>query len=126
MAEDTGERAAKGLLGGAGVGVLFGLAAALIPGVGPFVAAGALATSLGATGGAIAAGAIVGAASGAIAGALTTAGYDDREAIFYGSEVEQGRVFLAVNADHTITVAKDQIRAVLTRHGGRTTALAHV
>src|SRR3989338_2862272 len=58
--KDVATGAGKGLLGGVGVGALFGLAAALIPGVGPFVAAGALASALGAVGGAVAAGAIVG------------------------------------------------------------------
>ena len=64
--DTTGERVGKGALAGAGVGTLFGLAALLIPGVGPFVTAGVLASALGATGGAIASGAIVGGTSGAL------------------------------------------------------------
>jgi hypothetical protein len=47
------------LLAGAGVGALFGLAAALIPGAGPFIAAGTLASALGSA-----------AAGGAVAGAI--------------------------------------------------------
>ena len=89
-ADDTGSRVGKGALAGAGVGTLFGLAAALIPGVGPFITAGTLATALGATGGAAAAGAIVGGTSGALAGAFSKAGYSREEAEFYGSRVESG------------------------------------
>lgn len=118
VADDTAERTGKGMLGGAGVGALFGLAAALIPGVGPFIAAGSLATLLGATGGAIAAGALVGATSGAIAGALTKAGYDEREASFYGNEIERGGVMVAVDT-HESLVSELDIRSVLTRFGGR-------
>ena len=45
---DVGDGAGKGLLAGAGVGAIFGLAAAMIPGVGPFITAGWLASALGA------------------------------------------------------------------------------
>src|SRR4051794_34641387 len=68
--DSTGERVAKGLAAGAGAGVLFGLAALAIPGVGPFITAGFLTQALGAAGGAVVSGAIVGGTSGAIAGAL--------------------------------------------------------
>ena len=54
-----------------GVGALFGIAAALIPGVGPFITAGTLlATTLGAVGGGAVAGAVVGGTTGLIASAL--------------------------------------------------------
>ena len=42
-ADTAGKRAAKGAAAGAGAGLLFGLAALAIPGVGPFITAGALA-----------------------------------------------------------------------------------
>ena len=115
--DKTGERVAKGALAGAGVGTLFGLAALLIPGVGPFVTAGVLASALGATGGAIASGAIVGGASGALAGAFAKAGYSKEEAEFYGSTVERGAVLVAVEADD---VSSERLRAELTRLGGQT------
>ena len=120
-AGDVAGAVGKGLVGGAGVGALFGLAAALIPGVGPFIAAGALATALGATGGAITAGAIVGATSGAIAVALSKAGYTSEEAEFYGRELEQGRVVVAVEGGHGL-IDDARIREVLSRHGGRNAA----
>jgi hypothetical protein len=116
--DDVADATGKGLLGGAGIGALFGLAAALIPGVGPFIAAGSLATILGATGGAVAAGAIVGATSGAVAGALSKAGYDEREARWYGDEVERGGVLLAVDT-HEAAIPEMTIRDILVRHGGR-------
>src|SRR5881275_1152635 len=73
---DLARGAGTGLAAGAGVGALFGLAAVFVPGLGPFITAGALAHALGAVGGAAAAGAIVGGTSGAIAGALSKWGLD--------------------------------------------------
>jgi hypothetical protein len=115
--DDAGSRVGKGALAGAGVGTLFGLAAALIPGIGPFITAGTLATALGATGGAAAAGAIVGGTSGALAGAFSKAGYSREEAEFYGSSVEKGGVLVAVEADDT---SADRLRSELEQLGGRT------
>ena len=107
-----GSNATKGLLAGAGVGSLFGIAAALIPGVGPFITAGTLLTAaLGAVGGGAVAGAVVGGTTGLIAGALAKSGYDEHEAGYYGSAIEQGGILLAVNAVDGIST--DQIRATL-------------
>jgi len=117
-ASDTGERVGKGALAGAGAGALFGLAALAIPGVGPFITAGWLAEALGVTGGAIASGALVGGTSGAIAGAFAKAGYDENEAKYYGSAVEQGGILVAVDTAGG-TAAADQIRSVLAQYGGR-------
>lgn len=114
----AGERASKGLLAGAGVGALFGLAAAAIPGVGPFITAGWLASTLGVTAGGAAAGAIVGGTSGAIAGALAKSGYNEQEAHYYGSAVEQGGVLVGVNTDGAATTMS-QVSGVLTQYGGR-------
>jgi hypothetical protein len=115
---DVAEATGKGLLGGAGIGALFGLAAMLIPGVGPFVAAGALATALGAVGGTVAAGAIVGATSGAIAGALAKAGYNEHEANWYAGELERGAMMVAVDTQG-VMIPETEIRDVLVRFGGR-------
>jgi hypothetical protein len=122
-AGDAASGAGKGLLAGAGVGALFGLAAALIPGVGPFITAGALATSLGAAGGGAAAGAIVGGTTGAVAGALANAGYDEHESSYYGNAIEQGGVFVAVDTDGT-SMSSDQVRATLAQYGGRSATTA--
>jgi hypothetical protein len=118
-APDTaGKRAAKGAAAGAGAGMLFGLAALAIPGVGPFITAGGLASALGTTGGALAAGALVGGTSGAIAGALSRAGYSREESEFYGPAIDRGGVLVAVDTEGV--VSRDQAREVLARHGGST------
>jgi hypothetical protein len=88
---------AKGLGVGAGVGALFGLAALAIPGVGPFIAAGALANAFGAAGGAIAAGAIVGGTAGGLTEALTSHGVSTEDARYYEDRVSQGGVFVSVD-----------------------------
>jgi hypothetical protein len=116
--DTAGKRAAKGAAAGAGAGLLFGLAALAIPGVGPFITAGGLASALGTTGGALAAGAIVGGTSGAIAGALSRAGYSREESEFYGPAVERGGVLVAVDTEGV--VSPNETREVLARNGGRT------
>ena len=113
----AGERVAKGAITGVGVGVLFGLAAVLIPGVGPFIAAGPLAAALGATGGAAATGAIVGGTSGALAGAMAKADFSKEEAAFYGPLVERGDTLVTVETDD---VSRERLRAQLQQFGGRT------
>ena len=117
-ADTAGKRVAKGAAAGAGAGLLFGLAALAIPGVGPLVTAGVLASALGTTGGALAAGAIVGGTSGAIAGGLSKAGYSQEESDFYGPAVESGGVLVAVDTEGVVT--PEQASDVLTRNGGRT------
>ena len=114
--DTAGKRVAKGAAAGAGAGLLFGLAALAIPGVGPFITAGALASALGTTGGALAAGAIVGGTSGAIAGGLSRAGYSREESEFYGPAVENGGVLVAVDTESA--VSPERAREVLARNGG--------
>jgi uncharacterized protein (TIGR02271 family) len=98
MAAETGTKAGEGaatglvtggILGGVG-GFLVGIGALAIPGVGPFIAAGALATTLG--------GAAVGAGVGAIAGALIGMGIPKEEAEYYEGEVRGGRTLVTVRA----------------------------
>jgi hypothetical protein len=113
----AGERIAKGAITGVGVGTLFGLAAAVIPGVGPFLVAGPLASALGITGGSAAAGAIVGGTSGALAGAMARADFSKDEAAFYGPLVERGDVMVTVNTDD---VSRERLRTELEQLGGRT------
>lgn len=115
--DTMGERVGKGALAGAGVGALFGLAAIAIPGIGPFVTAGALAEALGATAGTVAAGAAVGGVSGALAGALVKAGYSKEEAEHYAPAIERGGILVAVDA---ATGDEDRVRADLNRLGGQT------
>ena len=99
IAEDTGSNAAEGaatgaiaggLLGGLG-GWLVGIGALAIPGVGPFIAAGAFATALG--------GAALGAGLGAIAGALVGMGVPEEHARYYEDEAKAGRTLVTVRAN---------------------------
>ncbi|WP_414563068.1 MULTISPECIES: general stress protein [unclassified Anabaena] len=69
------------VLGGLG-GLLVGLEALIIPGVGPFLAGGTIATTL--------AGAGIGAAAGGIVGALTGLGIPEEEARAYSERVSKG------------------------------------
>jgi hypothetical protein len=114
--DNVGERAAKGAAVGAGAGLLFGLAALAIPGIGPFITAGGLASALGATGGALASGALVGGTSGAIAGALTRAGYSKEESEFYGPTIERGGVLVAVETQDVASA--NEVGEILVQHGG--------
>ncbi len=75
------------VLGGLG-GLLIGLEALLIPGVGPFLAAGTIATTL--------AGAGIGAAAGGIVGALTGLGIPEEDAHAYSDRVSQGDYLVMV------------------------------
>jgi len=111
----------KGLTVGAGVGALFGLAALAIPGIGPFVTAGALAEVLGTAGGAAAAGAIVGGTSGALAGALMKYGVGKEDAEYYERRIHEGGVFVAVDTQGDAT-NEQLIRSVLQQSGGKTSA----
>ena len=77
-------------LGGLG-GLLVGLGALAIPGVGPIIAAGPLLTALAGVG--------IGAAAGGLIGALTDLGVPEEEAHAYAEGVRQGGVLLAVDTD---------------------------
>ncbi len=116
--EGKGEAALKGAGIGAGAGAAMGIAAAFIPGVGPFITAGVLTSWLGSVAGGAGAGAVVGGASGAIASGLEKAGYEKEEARFYGEQVEEGNVLVAVDAKDE-TRAEDFL-ATMAKHDGRT------
>jgi uncharacterized membrane protein len=84
--ESTGENIAEGVGVGAAVGgiggLLVGLAALAIPGVGPIIAAGPLASAL--------IGAGVGAATGGLIGALGESGVPPEQAEYYAEGVRRG------------------------------------
>jgi uncharacterized protein (TIGR02271 family) len=99
IAEDTGTHAGTGaatgavtggILGGLG-GWLIGIGALAIPGVGPFIAAGAFASALG--------GAAIGAGIGAIAGALMGMGVPEEHARYYEGEARAGKTLVTVHSD---------------------------
>ena len=116
--EIDADKTGKGLAAGAGLGALFGLASAFIPGVGPFMAAGALAASIGTIGASTIAGAVVGGATGALAGALSRIGYTEEESHFYGPEVERGGYLVTIDLADDM-VSRERVWEVLARHGGR-------
>ena len=72
-------------------GLVIGLGALAIPGVGPIVAAGPLAATL--------AGAGIGAATGGIIGALADAGIPEQDAGYYAEGIRRGGTLLTVRTD---------------------------
>lgn len=98
LAEETGTKAGEvaaagavtgGVLGGL-VGLLAGVGALVIPGVGPFIAGGALASTL--------AGAGIGAAAGGLVGALIGLGIPEEEARYYERGLQEGGILVSVEA----------------------------
>ena len=87
-----------GVLGGA-VGLLAGIGALAIPGLGPFIAAGPIMAAL--------SGAAVGAAGGGVVGALVGMGIPEYEAKLYEGRLRAGNLLVAV---HTET-SEEQTRA---------------
>lgn len=105
-----GSGAAMGAAAGAAAGGLLGAIAALvIPGVGPVVAAGLLTTALGFAG--------AGAAVGGILGAMTGLGVSQEEALYYQEQFNAGKalVTVRVSSDYELDAAVTLIR----RFGGR-------
>jgi hypothetical protein len=100
----AGPAVAGGVLGGA-VGWLVGLGSFVIPGVGPFIGAGALITSL--------VGAAIGASVGALASGLVQMGVPEGEARWYEQEVRSGRTLVTVRAGARYAEARELLR----RHG---------
>jgi hypothetical protein len=79
-----------GLLGGT-VGLLAGIGALAIPGLGPFIAAGPLMAAL--------SGAAAGAALGGVTGALIGLGIPEIEAKKYEGKLRGGNILIAVHVD---------------------------
>lgn len=87
-----------GALGGV-TGLLAGVGALAIPGVGPIVAAGPLAAAL------------TGAVAGGVAGGLLDMGIPEEEGKAYEEDIKQGRVLAVVEADGTrADTAEDVLR----------------
>ena len=81
---------AGGVIGGT-IGLLAGIGALAIPGVGPLIAAGPLMATL--------SGAATGAAIGGVAGALVGLGIPEVEAKAYEGKIRGGNILIAVHAD---------------------------
>lgn len=85
---------AGGVIGGT-LGLLAGIGALAIPGVGPFIAAGPLMGAL--------SGAAAGAAVGGVAGGLIGLGIPEYEAKTYEGKVRGGNILIAVHTDNSET-----------------------
>jgi len=103
------EGAVAGLATGAGVGALWalGIAAGLLPGIGPVLVGGGMLAS-------VLASAAAGAAVASIAGALIGLGIPEEEAKYYEAEIGSGRTLVTVRADGRYAEAQ----AILHRQGG--------
>jgi hypothetical protein len=82
--------ASLGAIGGT-LGLLIGLGALVIPGLGPFVAAGPLMAAL--------SGAAVGGVVGGVAGALIGMGIPEVEAKFYEGKLRSGNFLVAIHTE---------------------------
>lgn len=117
VVDEATKGAAGGAVGGAAVGAGAGLLASagllLVPGLGPFLAAGTLAGTLGAAAVGAAGGGVVGGAAGAIIGATEDGDHADHETSrFYREGVTQGRALVSVETDEAETTeVADLLRA---------------
>lgn len=105
--DSAGAGAVGGTVLGGSLGLLAGIAALTIPGLGPVVAAGPLATALGSA----ALGAGIGAAAGGVIGALVNAGVPEEEAHVYAEGVRRGDTLVAAHvADEMAVTALNAMR----------------
>jgi len=94
------------VVGGIG-GLLVGIGALAIPGVGPVIAAGPLATTL--------LGAGVGAAAGGLIGVLMDAGIPENEAHYYAEGVRRGGAVVTISTQDEMMV--ERATNIFERHG---------
>ena len=106
FAHTKGTKAPEGAAAGAGtgavlggtLGLLAGIGALAIPGIGPFIAAGPIMGALAGVG--------VGGAIGGMSGALIGMGMPEYEAKRYEGFVKNGGILLSVHTDDSLQVAK--------------------
>jgi len=116
FAHEKNTKAPEGIATGAGtggviggtLGLLAGIGALAIPGVGPFIAAGPFMAALG--------GAAVGATVGGIAGGLIGMGIPELEARRYEDKLKKGNVLLSVHTESSDEV--NRAKAIFSRDGG--------
>lgn len=115
FAHEHKTKAPEGAIAGAGtggaiggtLGLLAGIGALAIPGLGPFIAAGPLMAAL--------SGAAAGAAVGGLGGALVGMGIPEIEAKRYEGKIKGGNILIAVHVDSS--EAKKSARKVLESGG---------
>ncbi|WP_197042105.1 hypothetical protein [Sandarakinorhabdus oryzae] len=112
--DSSGDFVGKAALG-AGVGTAIGIAALVIPGVGPLVAAGAIAAA------AIPAAAVTGAAAGLAAGSLASVfsdrGIGEDDAAYYEQRMGDGGVLVTVDGSDAVGQSVN-VQEILYRSGG--------
>jgi hypothetical protein len=96
--EGTATGATSGAVVGGTLGLLAGIGALAIPGLGPFIAAGPIMGALAGAGG--------GGVIGGIIGALVGLGIPEYEAKRYEGMVKQGHVLLSVHCDNSDWVGR--------------------
>ncbi|MDQ3074233.1 MAG: low temperature-induced protein [Pseudomonadota bacterium] len=125
VSDGSGAETATDVVGktalGAGAGTLLGIAALAIPGVGPFLAAGAIASV--AVPGAALTGAAVGAVAGGVAGLLSDHGVDRDDADYYEERINSGGVFVSVEATGD-GLSAHAVRDILYANGGHSSSRA--
>jgi hypothetical protein len=89
--EGAATGATSGAVIGGGLGLLAGIGALAIPGLGPFIAAGPIMAALAGVG--------VGGAVGGITGALVGLGIPEYEAKRYEGRLQKGGILLSVHCD---------------------------
>jgi len=100
FAHENKTKAPEGAIGGVGaggavggtLGLLAGIGALAIPGLGPFIAAGPILAAL--------SGAAAGAAVGGITGALVGMGIPEIEARQYEGKIKDGNILMSVHVEH--------------------------
>jgi hypothetical protein len=105
------EGAAVGAATGAGLGALWalGIAASILPPIGPIISGGLLAAVLASAAG--------GAATAGLVGALVGLGIPEDEAAYYENELKSGRTIVTVRAPEYFAEMHD----IIQRHNGVTT-----
>jgi len=106
FAHEKGTKAPEGAIGGAGAGAavggafgwLVGIGLLVIPGLGPFIAAGPIVAALAGVG--------VGGAVGGLTGALVGLGIPEYEAKRYEGFVKDGGTLLSIHADNRVWAKK--------------------
>jgi uncharacterized membrane protein len=106
---DTGEGAVAGAAVGGMGGLVVGLAALAIPGIGPVLAAGPIASALVAMG----IGAGIGAVTGGLVGALTDFGMSEEKAGYYAEGVRRGGTLLTAHVPENMS---SRVMDMLNRH----------
>ncbi len=114
-ATGAGTGATLGTVLGGGAGLLAGIGALAIPGLGPIVAAGWLVAAL--------TGAGVGAAAGSLLGSLTGAGISEADAQTYQEGVNSGGTLVTVRADDAQAAHVEQVMGMSTGYASTSTTM---